>query len=285
MKKFFILAATVILFTACSQSENTAKSDGSELATVGEATITQEDYLRELSALPEWARNRFKTDDDKKEFLDSLIEKEVLYKEAKKNRLDKDEVFLVKLKEFEMMNLITVLLEKEIRDKVKVDDSELKADYDSNLDKYKKDAGISASHILVETEDDGKFILAKLNEGADFAELAAEHSKDPSNAGNGGELGFFSRGRMVPEFEDAAFALNVGETSELVKTQFGYHIIKVTEKKEGSQLSFEDAKGMIQRDMLSKKQRDVYQSYVEGLKKDTKININTDALSAISMPW
>ncbi len=285
MKKLFILAAAAILFTSCSPAEEAVKSGGSELATVGDVTITQEDYIRELGALPEWARERFKADEDKKQLLESMVEKEVLYIEAKKNRLDMDKDFQAKLKDFEMMNLITVLLEKEIRDKVVVDDSELRTYYDANLETYKKDAGVSASHILVETEEEGNFILAKLNDGADFALLAAEHSKDPSNAGNGGDLGFFSRGRMVPEFEEAAFALNVDEVSGLVKTQFGYHIIKLADKKEGSQLSFDDAKGMIERQMLSEKQRSVYQEYVDKLKADTAIHVNTDALSGIAMPW
>jgi peptidyl-prolyl cis-trans isomerase C len=286
MKNFLILAIAFLFISGCSQGSNKEiKLDSSTLAVVGDVAITQEDFLREIGTLPEWARGRFKTEDGKADFLDSLIEREILYTEAIRNRLDQDKAFLAKLNEFKKTNLITILLEKEIRDKVVVTDAEVKEYYDNNPERYKRDAGVRASHILVETEEDGNFILAKLKEGGDFAKLAAEYSKDKSSAGNGGDLGFFSRGRMVPEFEEAAFSLEIGEISGLVKTQFGYHIIKVTDKKEGTQLDFEQAKGLIKRQMLAEKQRDAYRSFVNELKENIKIKKNTDALAGVILPW
>jgi peptidyl-prolyl cis-trans isomerase C len=286
MKKFLILPLAFLFIMGCSDArDNNVLFDGLTLATVGDTTITEDDYLRELSGLPEWARSRFASDANKDEFLDTIIEKEVLYAEALRNRLDKDEDFAKKLDEFKKMNLITILLEKEVRDKVVVSDAEVKALYDSDPEKYKRDAGVSASHILVETEEEGNSIIVKLKEGSDFAKLAADHSIDTSNAGNGGSLGFFSRGNMVPEFEDAAFSLEVGEVSGLVKTQFGYHIIKVTDKKEGTQLGFEQAAELIKRQLLAEKQRSAYKSFVDGLKDSAEITKNTNALSSVTMPW
>ncbi|MDE5414967.1 peptidylprolyl isomerase [Alkalihalobacterium chitinilyticum] len=90
---------------------------------------------------------------------------------------------------------------------------------------------VEASHILVEEKETAEEILAKINAGEDFQELATEHSIDPGSAQRGGELGFFGKGRMVPEFEAAAFNLEIGEVSELVETEYGYHIIKVTDKR------------------------------------------------------
>lgn len=284
MNKFLILAVSAFLIIGCSKGSNTVK-DGASLAKVGDASITQEDYMRELKSLPEWARGKFKSDSDKEEFLDSIIEKEILYAEAKKNKLDKEKDYIAKLKEFEKMNLITTLLEKEIRDKVKVEDTEVHSFYENNMDKFKKDAGIRASHILVDSENTGITILAELKAGKDFAKLAAQYSTDEGNAKSGGDLGFFGRGRMVPEFEDAAFKLNVGEVSGLVKTQFGYHIIKVIEKKEGTPLDFEEAKENIKRQMLAEKQRNAYQSFIDGLKSSSKVTKNTEALSAVKLPW
>ncbi|MDO8281888.1 MAG: peptidylprolyl isomerase [Thermodesulfovibrionia bacterium] len=285
MNKFLVLALAVFLTIGCSKTGTTTKQEGASLAKVGETSITQEDYMRELKGLPEWAREKFKSDKDKEEFLDSIIEKELLYIEAKKNKLNNDKDYIAKLKEFEKMNLITTLLEKEIRDKVKVEDAEAKSFYDSNMDKFKQNAGIRASHILVESEAIGISILAKLKAGADFAKLAAQYSMDEGNAKNGGDLGFFDRGRMVPEFEDAAFKLKKGEVSGLVKTQFGFHIIKVTDKNEGTQLGFEQAKEVIKRQMLAEKQRNAYQSFVDGLKSSSKVTKNTSALSGVKLPW
>lgn len=284
MNKFLVLAVSIFLIIGCSKGSDT-KQNGASLAKVGDTSITQEDYMRELKSLPEWARGKFKSDSDKEEFLDSIIEKEILYVEAKRNNLDKDKEYIAKLKEFEKMNLITTLLEKEIRDKVKVDDAEARNFYENNLEKFKKDAGIRASHILVDTESIGVAILAELKAGKDFAKLAAQYSIDEGNKKSGGDLGFFGRGRMVPEFEDAAFKLRVGETSGLVKTQFGYHIIKVTEKKDGTQLSFDEAKEIIKRQMLAEKQRDAYQTFVDGLKSKSKVTKNTEALTSVKLPW
>lgn len=284
MKKFLILTAAILLVSGCSQTDNT-KSDSPTLAKVGDVTVTQEDYLKELEALPEWARDKLNSDKNKEDFLDSIIEKELLYAEAKKNRLDRDKAFIAKLEKFKKMNLITILLEKEIRDKIMVDDTEAKNHFDNNPERYKKDAGVNASHILVETEAEGNSILEKLKNGEDFAKLAAEHSKDASNARNGGDLGFFSRGRMVPEFEEAAFNLNVGEISGLVKTRFGYHIIKVTDKKEGTQLSFEETKDLVKKQLQAKKQRDTYKAFIDKLKSNTEVTKNTEALSEVVLPW
>ncbi|MBI4844099.1 MAG: peptidylprolyl isomerase [Nitrospirae bacterium] len=284
MKRLLITAALIILISGCSKGNN-ASVDTSTVAKVGDVKISRDDYIKELKSLPEWARSRFQSDEDKDKFLDSIIEKEVLYAEAKKNRLEQDKEFAAKLEDFKKMNLITILLEKEIRDKVKIDDAEAKKYYDDNLEKYRKDAGVRASHILVETEKDGNFILAKLKNGDDFGKLARKFSKDEGSAQNGGDLGFFSRGSMVPEFEDAAFKLKPGEVSGLVKTQFGYHIIKVTDKSEGTQLDFEQAKDVIKRQLLSEKQRTAYQSYVNGLKTNAKIVKNTDVVSKIELPW
>ena len=86
---------------------------------------------------------------------------------------------------------------------------------------------VNASHILVEDDANAKIVLEKVKAGEDFAELASEYSKDPGSAANGGSLGYFPRGVMVPEFEEVAFSLGVGEISDIVESQFGYHIIKV----------------------------------------------------------
>lgn len=129
---------------------------------------------------------------------------------------------------------------------VVVTDEEIAAYYEEHIDDFESPEMVKASHILVDTEAEAQAALDRIMAGADFSEVAAVVSMDPMTAKAGGDLGFFATGEMVKEFEDAAFALQAGEVSGIVKTDFGYHIIKVTERAEASRASFEEVGGMIE---------------------------------------
>jgi len=179
------------------------------------------------------------------------------------------------------------LIEKKFPDKVKVTDQEIAARYQENLEKYyKRPEKVQASHILIDTRklktDEEKQaarkkieqILAEAKKpGADFAALAKEHSSC-SSSGRGGDLGFFprsGRGAMVEEFGAAAFALKPGEISDVVETQFGYHIIKLTDRKSAESISLDQAKGVIQAELKNTKIKQAREQYLEELKKSAKI--------------
>ncbi len=128
-------------------------------------------------------------------------------------------------------------------EKTEIADEASKAFYDENSDIFHSEQ-VKAKHILLDDENAAKDIIKKLEAGEDFAELAKEHSTDPTAKENGGELGYFQKGEMVPEFEAAAFSLEIGKISEPVKSSFGYHIIIVEDKREES-TTFEEAKDQI----------------------------------------
>jgi peptidyl-prolyl cis-trans isomerase C len=177
------------------------------------------------------------------------------------------------------------ILNKEVLEKVSVSPKELETFFNEHKDTYVQEEAVHARHILIKAaadtspEDDqkakerAKAVLAKAKKGEDFSKLAAQYSED-STKDNGGDLGYFGRGRMVKPFEDAAFALKAGQISDPVRSQFGYHIIKVEGRREAKRLSFTEAKEWVEKDLTREKARVRYGEYVEGLRQKAKITVN-----------
>ena len=138
---------------------------------------------------------------------------------------------------------------------------------------------------MVDTEEKANDILSSIIKGERFAELAKTFSMDKGSAQNGGDLGFFSRGRMIPEFEETAFSLKKGEVSTPIKTTYGYHLIETTDKREGSQIQFEEAKENIKNQLVKEKQKTLFESYIETLKNKTDIKTDEERLSNMKLPW
>lgn len=169
------------------------------------------------------------------------------------------------------------IIKKEVEEKISVADNEIEKFYSDNPDYFKTEESVKASHILVKVDEKAEEsavaearkkiegIQAKIKKGEDFAEVAKTSSEGPS-APNGGDLGYFTRGKMVKPFEEAAFALKKGEVSDIVRTQFGFHIIKVFDKKEAGQTPLNEVSEKI-KSFLSKSQGEkLFNSYVEKLR-------------------
>jgi len=180
--------------------------------------------------------------------------------------------------------LISRFIETTFVKKNAATEAEVRAFYDKNQDKFKQEEGVKASHILIGIDekasaDDRKKgrekaekLKKELTGGADFAALAKGNSSCPSSQ-QGGDLGFFGKGQMVPAFEKAAFALKPGEISDVVETQFGYHIIKLTEKKAAETVAFKDAKPRIEEYLNGQKINDAIQSFIADARKSAKIEV------------
>jgi peptidyl-prolyl cis-trans isomerase C len=165
-----------------------------------------------------------------------------------------------------------------------VTDEQVRAYYDQNPVLYST-TQIHASHILVKDENLAKQILAELREHAEkFADLAREKSTDTISAKKGGDLGTFGAGRMVPEFEKVAFTLKPGEISDVVKTQYGYHIITVLDRKEGEPKPFDQVKEQIRATLRNRALQDQVQGHFEQLKKDADLHIDDAALARVNPP-
>lgn len=156
-------------------------------------------------------------------------------------------------------NIMTYLASKKILEpRIEITDEEIQTYFDENKDSFDKEEEVAASHILVDDEKTAKEVVKKIEQDEDFAELAKEYSTDTASKDNGGELGFFAKGDMVKEFEEKAFGMENGDISEPVKTEYGYHIIKVTDKQEPKKAELEEVKEEIKDILLESKLESEY---------------------------
>ncbi|TMU87198.1 foldase [Bacillus sp. BHET2] len=254
------------------------------VAKVGSESISKDDLYTTLvdqygdGALDTLIAEKIvKLESEKKELTvkDSEIEKEL---ESIKDSYDSDEAFNEALAssgsnlESVKGNIRSFLLtEKLLKDRISITEDQIKEYFETNKDTFAQQEQIEASHILVDDEKTAQEVKKKIDDGGDFAELAKEYSSDTSNAESGGELGYFGKGEMVTEFDDKAFAMKKGEISDPVKTEFGYHIIKVTDKKEAKEAVLSDHKDEIKDILFDQVLQTEYGTWLQEKKEDYKI--------------
>ncbi|HEX3029309.1 MAG TPA: peptidylprolyl isomerase [Clostridia bacterium] len=242
------------------------------LAVVGGREITEKDYEFLLRNLDQQTAMQFYSAEGKKRLVGELINQELIYLDAVKNGVDKDEEFVKELDKIKSNFLKQYAVGKLVRN-ADVSESEVKSYFVANREQFKTPESVKASHILVGSEDKALEVLDEINGGMVFEEAAKEYSTCPSRA-KGGDLGYFTRGQMVPEFEAAAFELPIGEISIPVKTQFGYHIIKVIDKKAEVSQNFDEVKDQLKQQMTAKKQEEIYLKKVNELMSQYEIKYN-----------
>jgi peptidyl-prolyl cis-trans isomerase C len=270
-----VLSITLI---ACKPGEG--KKEGKTLAEVDGKVITTEDFKNEVDRLPPYLKPMVQSNEGRKELLDSMIVRQILLEQAKKDGVDKSKEVSDRLDDLRKRLIVETYLKKKVEKEAKVTDEEMKKFYDENKDKFKTGDQVRASHILVKTEKEAQDVLAQLKKGGSFEDLAKKFSAD-SSAAKGGDLGWFPKGAMVPEFDKVAFSLKEGEISGIVKTNFGFHIIKVTGKRSAGVRTFEEMKDQIKANLLPAKQQQIFQGMKDDLKKSAKITINEEALKGI----
>ena len=273
------VAISMLALTGCgkqgSQSEG-KKDTTSVLATVNGSAITQKQFDTELKNLPPQLQPMAQSPEGRKELLESMIIREIVYQDAQKQGLEKTPEFTERIDEVKKKLLVEMDLKKKLEAEIKLTDEDLKKVYEQYKEKFKTGEQIRASHILVKDDKTAQDVEAQLKKGGNFADLAKKYSTD-STKEKGGDLGWFDRGKMVPEFDKAAFALKDGETSGIVKSNFGYHIIKVTGKRPAGYAPFDEVKDQIKAAILPSKQQEVFQKVKTDLKKDAKIEIKDPA--------
>lgn len=239
------------------------------LAKVNGKEITEQQVELFLQSLAPQVAAQFSGEEGKAKLLEELINQELFYLDAIDNKFEKEEEFI---KEFNHVKeaLLKQYAVAKILNSITTTEEEIKDYYAKYKDMFKKPESVRASHILVNDEEKALNIISEINKGLEFGEAAKEYSTCPSKA-NGGDLGYFTRGKMVPEFEAAAFSMNKNEISKPVKSQFGFHIILVTDKKQASDSTLDEIRGELERQIIITKQNDAYNSKVQEL--NNKYNV------------
>ena len=255
-------------------------SGGKTLADVNGTVVTTEDFKREVENLPPYLKPMADTAEGKKEMLDTMVIRELILQQARKDGIDKSPEVAAKLDDLKKRVVVEAFLKKKVEEQAGLADADLQKFYDANKDKFKTGEQVRASHILVKSEQEAQDILGQLKKGGNFEELAKKHSTDSVGA-KGGDLGWFGKGSMIPAFEKVAFGLKEGELSGIVTTQFGYHIIKLTGKRPAGVRPFAEVKDQIKAGLLPDKQQEVFKKLKDDLKKSAKISVKEDALNEL----
>lgn len=244
------------------------------LATVGTLQITESEVDEFIMSLGQRGQ-MYNNPEGRRAVLNQLIGNKLLLLDAKRNLIEAEAPFREQLNRLKENLLISYAGEK-VLSSVSVTDKEARDYYEENKAKFVTGETVNASHILVDTEEKAKAILEEIFSGKkSFEDAAKEYSSCPSKE-NGGNLGDFSRGQMVPEFENAAFSMEIGEiTKEPVKTQFGYHLMKLISKGESKTATFEEIGEDIKASLLNEKRRRAYESKINQLKIMYPVDMTT----------
>lgn len=242
------------------------------MATVEGKTIYSSDLDALIKQLPQEQAKQFLTREGRRQLLEELIAQELFYLEGKEAKAEETEEFKKMVKDAEEKLLKTHMIAQFMKD-ITIPEEDIQKFYSENPDQFIAPDSVRASHILLPAEQQAIDIIAEIKAGKSFEDAAKEYSVCPSKD-NGGDLSYFSKGQMVPEFEAAAFALEVGQMTEVpVKTQFGFHVIKLTDRKESQTIPYDAIKENAESFLLREKQNIAFIGKVEDLKKKYKVEI------------
>lgn len=233
-----ILAATAAILmlgsvAAGAQETVVAKVNGKNI-TEADIRLAEAELGSDLGSLPDVTKRRV--------LVEFLIENQLFADAAEAQKLATGADYDERMQYWRRRSLRDLYFDKTVKDSVS--DAEAKKFYDAQVGSAKPEE-VRARHILVESKEKARELFEKVAYGTDFAELAKQHSKDPGSKDQGGDLGYFSKGQMVPQFEEAAFKLQKGEVSQPFETQFGWHILKVDDKRTGQAVPFDTVKERI----------------------------------------
>ena len=271
-----MMVGGALAFLGCGKS-----ATDKTLAVVNGQVIAERDVETRLAKLTPTYRQALKG--DRRRLLEEMVLELLLLQEARTRGLERDPQVVALLQEARKQILIGRLIEQEGRERIQVTDQEIAEYYEQNKAQFTQPERWRASHILVNTEPEAKTVMDRLGRGEPFEQVAGEVSMDPSKK-RGGDIGYFTRGQLVPEFEDACVQLRVGQTSGVVKSPLGYHIIQLADHQPAQQRSVADVQEQITQEIRGKQERARVDQFVSGLRKKAQVFLRDDAALPAQAP-
>ena len=235
------------------------------LAVVAGEKITEKEFNAFTQGLPREQQPYLSNPQFREQCLEQLVSLYLFAKKGEELKLEETEEFASIIANAKR-DILAQLAMREVLQGIEMTEEEMKEYYEANKQSYAKGATVSAKHILVASEEKCNEILASINSGEKVFEVAAQENSTCPSGQKGGDLGEFGKGQMVKEFEEAAFAAEIGQVVGPVKTQFGYHLIQVTEKTEAAAIAYEEVAAQIREDLLRQKQNEAYSAKVKELR-------------------
>jgi len=256
------------------------KGDQDVLAKIKGRKITLEEFQARIAEIPSYYQGFLATESGKKELLDGMIAELVLVQKAKEEGLHRKEEVKSRLKSIQDRILLEAMVQELQKGRIAVSDEEIKEYFEKNKEKFTDPEEVRVSHILVRQKSEAKRVLNELSEGASFEKLARKYSIDSITSPKGGDLGYISRGEMIPAFEDAVFALEKkGDISPIIETQFGYHLVKLTDRKKLEKKTPEE----INYEIRTTIQNEKLDRLMDRFRKELMVSANYDLLDKISV--
>jgi peptidyl-prolyl cis-trans isomerase C len=273
-KKLFFISLFVLFILCFTSCDKTTSHNGQELARVNGHVITLEEFEQEMEQLPESAKLQMISEEGRRKFLQELISQELLLQEAKKKGLHENKEILTDIEKYKKGLIINALGEELCVGKDEVSDEEVEAYYQANKKEFVLEQ-VWIRHILLKTLNEAKEIKKRLLRGEDFITLAKQYSIWPPTKMKGGDLGYIKRGMVHKSFEEAAFTLKkAGDLSDIVKTEFGYNIIRLEDKIGPRQLSFSEVQEEIRNNLRKTKREKILAAYLQNLRETAHIHID-----------
>ena len=306
MKKILLFVCAVFVCVSCSCDKGNVNlypedNSGKTVAEFGGVKISDKYVKTYVDSFNDYIKSRYNTPERKEELMSKIVEAELVAMKAIKDGALDDPLLLSQIKNTIARYYSGTKLKTQIEESLKISEDEMKKYYEEKKDTFNTPEKVKASHILIKVNEGrdkeaAKKLAAKVADEArkaakdmgSFAKLAEKYSEDEGSKKRGGDLGYFERteegGKMVKEFSDGAFALKeVGDISDPVESEYGFHVIKLTGRKEKIERSFEDVKNSIENTLKTEKRKTSFEDIVDGIKKELGYKFNKDAAMAIEI--